>query len=544
MSRIESQLGSTTFARLGLAFILLMALWASGCAYQSHMRQGDDQYEQGNYEAALESYEKARELKPESQDAAERLKQTKKALVGRWRLEAEKSLRKGDWVGAVEAAAEALSVAPENDATRVLVQDVGFKAREEAKKRAGQGNYAASLSLYQAILQGLTTERVKTEPEARLVRQKWATVVRSRAREAESDSLHGLALLNWVKAANLQPNAGYESKAAGVYARVLESARYHVCLSRKQRDVGYRAVAASLEQLRLPDGLALSTSKPSDECDAELVFDVGRPDFDRSQSTHTEVVEYQSGTREVPNSAYERRERELNREKRELLDAEEEVDYQREQVDKYRSQVAQEGPTPNTSTGAEQNLSRAESRLESARRDLESQRRRVQRAYDELDRTDRFTEEPVYQELAYTVTTHRIEGSLRLTGELRGAETVALEQDLGVSAADQQHPAQKPANIAEDPLTLPPENELGSQLYARAASYTAKVLEDQFEDYRERLLEHESSASAREQVDALVRYLVLDPRQFSEQAVRDIEELTGIPEADALVRHAAELPSN
>jgi tetratricopeptide (TPR) repeat protein len=508
------------------------------------MRQGDNHYDQGNYEAALVSYEKARELKPESEDAAERLKQTRKALVGRWRLQAEKAIRDEEWVVAVEAAAEALSVVPEADATRVLVQDVGFKAREEAERRADMGKYAASLALYQAILDGLTTERVKTEPEARLVRQKWATVVRSRARQAESDSLHGLALLNWTKAADLQPNAGYESKASEVYAQVLESARYRVCLKRKRRDVGYRAVLEAIERQRLPDGLLLDASGDVESCDAEFSFAVGRPHFEQSRSTHTEVVEYQSGTRQVPNAAFERRERELNREKRELLEAEQEVDYQREQVDQYRSQVAEEGPSPNTSTGAEQSLSRAESRLDAALRDLESQRRRVQRAYDELDRTDRFTEEPVYQELAYTVTTHRLDGTLRLTGEFRGGETVALDQEIGTSATDEQHPAQRPANVAEDPLTLPPEEELAAQLYARCASYTAKVLEGQFEAYRQRLLEAHDSAEARERVDALVRYLVLDPTRFSEQAVRDIDALTGIPEADVLMRYAAKLTRN
>ena len=522
-----------------MAVACLAALLASGCAFQSHMREGDDHYDDGNYEAALESYEKAKELKPDSEKAAERLEATKKALVSGWRMEAEKAIREDDWIGAVNAAAEALSVAPENDATRVLVQDVGFKAREKAQERADVGDYAESLALYEAITQGLSTERLKTQPKARLVRQKWATVVRSRAREAEAESLDGLALLNWAKAADLQPDSGYESKVEEVYQRVLSKARYQVCMKRPRRDVGYRAVIDALERSRLPDGLRLDTGDGQDQCDAEMQLRVGQPGFDRSQSTHTEVVEYQSGTREVPNPRYERYERELNREKKELLEAEQEVDYQREQVDRYRTQVAQEGPSPNTSTGAEQNLSRAESRLDSARRDLESQRRRVQRAYDQLDRTDRYRQEAVYDELAYTVTTHRIDGHLRLRGELEGADTISIDQELGVSASDAQHPAQAPADIAADPLTLPPESKLVAQLYERASAHAAKVLEGQFEDYREQLIEEDGEVEARERVDALVRYLVLDPTRFDEGAVAEIDELTGIPSADALVRGAA-----
>jgi tetratricopeptide (TPR) repeat protein len=527
----------------GIIWVALVVLLSSGCAFQSHIRQGDDQFDDGNYKAALESYEKAQELKPDSEKAAERIKETKKALINKWRLKAENAIRDGDWVGAVDAAAQALAVAPESNATRVLVQDVGFKAREEAAKRAEEGDFAASLAVYDAILDGLTTERVKTRPEARLVRQKWATVVRGQARKAEEQSLDALALLNWSKAAELQPDSGYERKVVEVYERVLGEARYQVCLRRKRRDAGYRSVVQALEAVELPDGLDLDTSPEADECDGELQLRVGQPDFDRSQSTHTETVEYQSGTKQVPNPAYERREKELNREKSELLDAEQEVDYQREQVDKYRSQVAQEGPTPNTSTGAEQNLSRAESRLESARRDLESQRRRVQRAYDDLERTSRFREEPVYQELAFTVMTHRIEGTLRLRGELEGEETISLDQELGVSASDQQHPAQAPADIPEDPLTLPSENELVTQLYKRAASHAAKVLEERFEDYRVRLLEQENGDSPQERVDALVRYLVLDPTQFDEQAVQEIDDLTGIPDSDALIRRAAQSSS-
>lgn len=528
----------------GLIGFVLVALVLTGCAFQNHIRQGDRHFENEKYRAALESYEEAHQLKPDSEKAAERVERAKKALLNHWRFQAEEALRKGDWVAAVEAAAEALEVAPGNDATRVLVQDIGYKAREEAAARADADEYAESLALYDAIIERLTTERLKAEPEARLVRQEWATILRGQAQQAEADQLDGLALLNWAKAADLQPDSGYESKMDSLYARVLADARYRVCLEKKRRGVGHRTVTEALNQLRLSDGLELVERREGKDCDVELELTVGQPSFDEIQSTHTAVKEYQSGTREVPNPAYERRERELNREKRELLEAEEEVDYQREQVDKYRSQVAGEGPTPNTSTGAEQNLSRAESRLEAARRRLESQRGRVQQAYDDLDRTDRYSEEPVYDELTYTVTTYRIDGQLRLRGTLEGEETVAIDQKLGVSASDEQHAAHPKAGVDEDPLTLPPENELVSQLYNRAASYVGEVLTADFEDYRQRLLQRESSDDARRDVDALVRYLVLDPREFDEQAVVKIDDVTGIPDADDLIRRAAESHRN
>ena len=120
-------------------------------------------------------------------------------------------------------------------------------------------------------------------------------------------------------------------------------------------------------------------------------------------NTRSESARYQSGTKQIPNPFHKMAQDKVRDRERAVLEAEKEVTNQERYVAQYSQDVAREGDTPNTSTGAEQNLSNAQSRLDSARNRVNSERSQLQQARDDLGRTQPTTEEAVYSTcLLYT----------------------------------------------------------------------------------------------------------------------------------------------
>ena len=155
-----------------------------------------------------------------------------------------------------------------------------------------------------------------------------------------------------------------------------------------------------------------------DQIHVEPRYALKAPSFKTSKTKTKKTVQYQSGTKQVPNPFYDTKQDKVTTEEKRLVDYQKDVVRYEQDVSKYADAVAKEGDTPGTSTGAEQNLSRARSGLESAQRKVNDQRDRVIRAKEELADTPSTKEEPVYSDHTYTITTHTIDGRVDVSGEL------------------------------------------------------------------------------------------------------------------------------
>ena len=225
-----------------------------------------------------------------------------------------------------------------------------------------------------------------------------------------------------------------------------------------------------------------------------------------------------------------------------MLEAEKEVTNQERYVAQYTQDVAREGDTPNTSTGAEQNLSNAQSRLDSARNRVNSERSQLQQARDDLGRTQPTTEEAVYSTVDYKITTHVLTATSRLTGSItgRGGVKVDIARDLAQSATDEAHDAQSLANIPENPLQLPPRETLEAQIREAAFAELSASIGLAFAAYRQGLLDAARQATTDDdRADKLVRFMVVDSSASDPAIDETLWKLRGIPDASARLRRLA-----
>lgn len=510
--------------------ILLVVATLTGCAYRQHIDRGDAFFHQGQYVQALAEYEKAEQIEPDSTEVADKITQTKRRLVEIWATQARDHLAQQRWMDAVEVAGKALEAMPEAEQVRALVVEVSTAVQQEAEARIESKSFGPALQLLEGVRERLPTEAVAVTPTIEDAEFVWSQRLQAQAQSAEDDGLLALAYLLWSKAAQLQPGQGLEARSQALRGPVARRARYVVRGVARRGQLAERSLAGIAASLDATSVALVESARPAP--DATLDVRVRGPRFDTARDQRTETVRYQSSTRRVENPFYRSRVDELSREERELVRAQEDVDYQQSKVDQYRDQVAREGPSPNTSTGAEQNLYNAENRLEAARRKVSDQRRRVQRAREELRNTPQFEDEPVYSDLSYTVTVHRRTGEADLLAKLEHAdarEPLTVERGLQITATDEEHTAYPQAGVSADPLELPTQAALADELVDRATADLVALIQQSFDGWRARLFEKAVGlADARQRADTMVVYVLTAPGQVRPEAAQQLADDTGI----------------
>ena len=514
--------------------ILALLFLVTGCAYSKHMNTGNKAFDEGNYEMALEQFEAALKIDPNSTEAAEKAQASREKLVGQFAEQAQAALAADDILGAIDAAALAWEKLSDGESTKQLIQDVSNATHAKAQTLAQDKDWANSLMLYETIGRALPTEAERARPKADEVKGRWVEELKIGAQEAEAAGRKGDAALQYAKLTQLSGDPTFGGKRDQLRNDVLAQYRYVVKVGGRSSE-GLNVVLGGLSGYG--QGTALLVAQQPERgvpvaADARLT--VARPKFRTDTTTRTETASYQSGTQQVENPFYKSKQDSVLQEEQRLLDKENEVTRLESDVDRYRSDVAKEGDTPNVSTGAEQNLYNAENRLESARRSVEDQRRQVQRAKEDLARESPTKEEPVFSELQYTITTHTLTAETSFEASIKHSDkrpAVEVSVPLSTQATDDAHPAQSVANVPEDPLQLPPKSQLTTELYGRALAEAQGAISKSFDDWRNALIETAMAAGTDdERVDWLAIYIITNPDSVSPKVPADISAFRGIPD--------------
>jgi hypothetical protein len=268
--------------------------------------------------------------------------------------------------------------------------------------------------------------------------------------------------------------------------------------------------------------------------DALLRAELSKAAIDSSTSTRRESASYQSGVRSVENPFYRSRLDRVTDEERRLVDYENDVTRLENDLARYQSDVAREGPTPNVSTGAEQNMWNAESQLESARRRVVDQRNQLQQAREELRREPPTREEPVYSELLFTVTTHTVRAASSLKASIEHSDGRPAQENGGpleALASDEEHAEQPLAGVPADPLQLPPREAFSEELSRQAGERLVALVLESFAGHRQKMLERAQAATgSEEKLDGLVGYLLADLGNAPGEVVAEVARLSGVPD--------------
>jgi tetratricopeptide (TPR) repeat protein len=501
------------------ASLLLSVTLMFGCAWQGHIKKGDEFLAAGNYDAAATEYAEALRLRPDDAEIAAKLREAQGGQVELRSQRARAALDANDTAQAIALAAEAFGILPDHPATTALIDHVVDVAGQRAKTSAEAGQFAEAMAIYDQILAGLPSARDRVTADAKAVTDAWVAKLTTAASEAEAAMRIGSALLYRSKIAALTGQPSPERDAAR--EQVAAQLRYVVVIKGKQ------------------PGSLLEIASAGERPAATMTLTIGKPKFGSDKQTREQEAQYQSGTKQVPNPFYKSAQDDVLDEERRQVEAENEVTKQEQYVSQYSAEVSREGDTPGVSTGAEQNLWNAESRLESAQRSLQDQRNAVIRAKEKAASTPQMSEEPVYSTHRYKITTHILTATVQVKAQLEHADgrpPISIDQPLTASAQDDENAAQSVAGIAEDPLSLPSKDELAAQLDGQAAPMVGAVIAESFTGHRQGLLALAGAAAEPNQkLELLLHHVILDPRNVDAQVVADILALSGVPDAATLL---------
>lgn len=519
-----------------LILALLSILFASGCAYKNHIKRGDALYTQGNYEQALYQYEAALQKRPNNKDAQYKVEATRQAFIEQLSADTIAYLNEQNYVAALNAAFTLENRFPELPAVRQLVRDVSARIQSDAKSSSDRAEWAKALDTYLIAYDAFPEDRQAIEPELQYIKTTWYNELDKAAKEAESKGHTGDALLLHAQASQLQPNPQSVAKRDELQARLLNESLFQIKLS--GRGDRFNRVASSLLNLQGLSQNLVFFKEAKQQPDATLAINVGRPSFSTQRSNSQRYKDYISGTRLVENPQYINRQNDLEREQRDLFRYEDDLSRAERDVDRYMDQVAREGDTPGVSTGAEQSLSRAQSDLERARDNVDRARRRVRDAERQLNDTPPNIEEDVYSTLEYSVTTHTRLAKMSLDLRMTDPQGEELVQSFrpALSASDETHRAYPIADIPEDPLDLPSDASLETQLFSSAINSSFSTANTTFQKHRQAVL---ADAFAQQdqglRVHHYVIYILMDPSSVDQRVLDEIADLRGIPDAAGLL---------
>lgn len=374
------------------------------------------------------------------------------------------------------------------------------------------------------------------------MRAQWVEYLDTQGAEAQGRKLLGRALLMFAKAEELAPVSERRELIGSLYEEWLARYAYRIHFEPPAPRVRrlWDRVVSPLSEYAWPPGLIWSPDLPEELPGGVGAMEFVPPIFKRDQVVTTHSEQYQSGTRLVENPFYKSRLDEVNAQENRVTDAENEVTRREQDVDRHRAEVQRQGDSGNTVTGAQQNLRNAQNRLESARNQLIDERQKLQRARESLSRVPQMEEEPVYSTHVYSVTTHRLMGTLSLRGEFRSLwdrEVVDIAEVFEAIGSDTEHDAQPVLNLGAKRLRLPTEADLEPDLYHQGTDRLADVIWNDFSRYRERIRERGQLAGVpEEQADWLAVYLLLDPERRDTSAVLALSGLEGIPNPVAVLQ--------
>lgn len=521
-----------THARLLLPLLLILSL-LTGCAYGNHLDKGDEYFEKRQYELALKEYDSALKLKPDSEDAKERLSKTKRRLIEIYAERAKTLANNGDFNAAIKLTADAYNQDPNSLAVERLINDISLKTQTHAEQLTQAQEHAKALSLLNLLYEQLPTERDGLELKLEALKLAWANTLSERAVIAEKAGHAGDALLLYAKAAALMLTPEASAKRDELRARLVDQNAYLFAVNLKSSTPAAQAVQSSLERSSWVQNMRLS--KDTKNLHAQVMVVAGKPAFARDSSSTSRTVSYKSGTRQVPNPFYKGKQDDVVREQKELLRYQQDLNRAEQDVNRYSQSVAREGDTPGVSTGAEQSLSRAQSDLTRARDNVARQQQRVFRAQEIAANTPQLIEEDVYSNLTYAITTHSIRGALPLTVNITHADARSpIEQTLSLvtSASDTEHAAYPVANIPIDLKQLPSESTLTAELQAQAQLVAQKVLLQSLSSYRQQLLDQaKSTTDEGQRIHLYVIYILLDPTAVAPEVVSEIDAARGVPDS-------------
>lgn len=520
---------------------LICIVFLVGCSYGRAIKRGDELFQSGRYEEALSAYEEALREKPASEQAVAGIRAARQQMV-RLRIDAAQSaLAEGDLLSAL-AQWNAASSVPGKYAD---LQKLGTRLVQQAVEQTEIGieneEYSYVLDVYERFYHSGLGEQHDFGGRHAEVSEGWAAKLYRRGQQASEEGQGARAVLLFGKAALLDNRVEYRAERDRVWQRVREELLYRVRVHFIS-DSGVQVVWTGPELLA-PNALFMRVSQDfaGAKSDADLYVQSLETTIQHGEWRRVVSVEYQSGTRTVPNPEYAYLERELYQADRRLMSAEREATDEQQKVARFQVELerARERERDGTSTyrsrQALADLEGAQIRLNRAYEDVQDRRRNVQRLRDRMYRTYQFLEEPVYSLYDYPITTYWVEGAVEVDVQIEhadGREAIRFVRELTVKQSDEAYDSHPTIGVSRKLVDLPADQEIEEQLLQKVAEEIMVAARESFDNHRAMVLARAKAESGRSaRVDDLVRSMLLSGREARQDVEDEIYELEGIFDA-------------
>lgn len=494
--------------------IAVCLLLFTGCAHRQYVKAGDEAMEQEEPYSALDSYRIALQQRPGSGRIERRIADAEEEILSDVLAAVTRHVANDEMDAAVGQVQRAVAVIADVERLDRLEAEMQPLIVAEAERRREAGNYRAARSL---IEQHEGVFGAILEPVAQVddkVRQDWAESLRQEAQAQLNDGRPGAAVTFSVMADAVEDFDRASDPSLEALRRVGELDSWGVVVEIDEAGPGGNSVADQIFAQALPEAITDAREGRTVGSELRLKIEIEEPSWRSWEEREARHQHYQTGTREVSNPAYERSREKLRGARRQREQAQRNVSYARHDVRRAQRELRRHRRQGHALRRAEHRLDRAYRHLDLRERQLRQRRREERQLEVQLRRLEPTVEEPTMGTHTFETIVQRAEMSVDITVALQGMPgEVEDVQEFEVTAAleSRRHDSQPELNLSARNEPAPSREEARRKVDEAVAERAADLLEESFQAYRRHKLDDMGERSGEEQIDALGRYIVLDP---------------------------------
>ncbi|RMG10315.1 MAG: hypothetical protein D6729_19675, partial [Deltaproteobacteria bacterium] len=442
---------------------LLLVFGTACAALNPEVQRGDALAARGEWELALDAYEEAASHHPEDPAVLAKRDLARRQVADRYLLEARDRRASGEWQAAKAALDRAQGLAPDHHGLPRERAALARAAAEAADARLSDGDAPGAFQLAR-----LAAEVLPKDPQlaAKLAaaRKAYGAYLRNQAAAFEEQDLYGAALAAWTALAAADPTAPQSDDRRERLAVALELGA--------SWSVAFPGLAAGdMEARRIAQGIrqTLQSAAAPQSCPAlhllsttetppgvRLTGSVVEAKWMDEETQARERVEWQTGTKQVPNPERKAAQEEVAAAEQRLRDAVESLKHLMEEESQAKVAAAEAGPDDDL-TALQGRLAELRAAIGGARRSAQEAARTLEAARRRLASTPKRVSQPILEaaELVRTEVRRTLRATVRIsirdlaTGRLH-ADEVPLEAEA--TTTDAWHRGLPQAGISKDPL--------------------------------------------------------------------------------------------
>ncbi len=388
---------------------MLSLVWVvAGCGGASaHIVRGDQLAKIGLHEEALNEYQLAAKEKPNDPEATQRINQTKKLMAQNANEGGRLALESKDYPLAINAFKRAIELDATQDVFRQNLKQAVLGVVSEARQVVQKGEFENGISKIKAVLSEVpgdpTAQQALTEAESA-----WAEKLLETAKHDEQRGLYGNALIALVKLRLMR--GAYQDSLAHENAcreKLIQSADYAVRLAPNR-------VAGPL-RVGTDQVMVLLRGQKAEKCpiftwidgeNSRLTLNVALQAVSISLKSVNSPAQqkYQSGVRKVDNPKHQEIKTAIKQGRERATELNALLKKDEQDVEQIRQAFADAGPDEDDAALRDR-FSEAQEHLADRRAELIRAKDQELQLRDELTRTPRKLDEPVFDTHTYQITT-------------------------------------------------------------------------------------------------------------------------------------------